>query len=273
MTDKLEIITKVGKALVKKVFQNDSVKLAEDEAEMSRIRLESALRQHEIMENFIEERKTKHENKRAITEKSIPHLNPDAKPKDIQPDWIANFFDKHCLVSDEQIQELLARILAGEANTPGSVSKRTVNLFADFDQKDAQTFIDLMSFTWQIQTLYHQPLVYDLENPIYKDNGINFGRLMHLENIGMVSFKSLSGFKLTNFPETITVSYSNNIKQLRLKKDPDSTYPFSAGTVYFTDSGFELAPILKKDNIKEIPQFETYVHNKWKELGYTILPA
>ena len=273
MTDKLEIITKAGKALVKKVFQNDPVKLAEDDAKVSKIRLESALDQHKMMEDFVEEQKAKHENKRSITEKALHHLNQDATPDNIQPDWIANFFDKHSLVSDEQIQELLARILAGEANTPGSVSKRTANLLADFDQKDAQTFIDLMSFTWQIQTRYDQPLVYDFQNPIYEDNGINFGRLMHLENIGMVSFRSLYGFKLANFPETITVSYSNNIKQLRLKKDPDSTYPFNAGTVYFTDSGFELALILKKDNIKEIPQFETYVHNIWKELGYTILPA
>ena len=272
MTDKLEIITKVGKALVKKVFQNDPVKLAEDEAKVSKIRLESALDQHKMMKDFVEEQKVKHENKRSITEKAIHHLNQDATPDNIQPDWIANFFDKHSLVSDEQIQELLARILAGEANTPGSVSKRTVNLLADFDQKDAQTFINLMSFIWQIHNRY-LPLVYDFDNPVYRDNGINFGRLLHLENISMIRFESFTGFELTKFDEIITVLYCNNIKRLRLKKAPDSTYPFNVGSVYFTDSGFELALIFKKDNIKEIPQFETHVHNKWKELGYTILPA
>ena len=272
MTDKLEIIAKVGKALVKKVFQNDPVKLAEDESKVSKIRLESALDQQKMMKDFVEEQKVKHENKRSITEKAIHHLNQDATPDNIQPDWIANFFDKHSLVSDEQIQELLARILAGEANTPESVSKRTVNLLADFDQKDAQTFINLMSFAWQIHDRY-LPLVYDSNNPVYMDNGINFGRLLHLENIGMIRFESLTGFQLTKFDGIITVLYRNNIKRLRLKKAPDSTCSFSVGSVYFTDSGFELAFIFKKDNIKEIPQFETHVHNKWKELGYTILPA
>ena len=232
MADKLEIITKAGKALVKKVFQNDPAKLAEDEAKVSKIRLESALDQHEIIQDFVEEQKVKHENKRSITEKAIHHLNQDATPDNIQPDWIANFFDKHSLVSDEQIQELLARILAGEANTPGSVSKRTVNLLADFDQKDAQTFINLMSFAWKIHDRY-VPLVYDFDNPVYRDNGISFGRLLHLESIGMIRFESLTGFKLTKFDETITVLYCNNIKQLRLKKGPDSTYPFSAGSVVF----------------------------------------
>ena len=96
---------------------------------------------------------------------------------------------------------------------------------------------------------------------------------MHLENIGMIRFESLTGFELRNFPETIIVLYCNNVKRLKLKKAPDSTYFFSAGSVYFTDSGYELALILQKDYIKEIPQFEAYVHNKWKELGYTILPA
>ena len=99
MTDKLETIAKVGKALVKKVFQNDPVKLAQDEAKVSKIRLESALDQHKMMEDFVEEQKVKHENKRSITEKAIHHLNQDATPDNIQPDWIANFFDKHSLVS------------------------------------------------------------------------------------------------------------------------------------------------------------------------------
>ena len=273
MTDRLEIIIKLGKALVKKVFQNDPVKLAEDEAEVSRIRLESTLDQQKMGEDFVEELKVKHENKRSITEKAIHHLNQDATPDNIQPDWIANFFDKHSLVSDEQIQELLARILAGEANTPGSVSKRTVNLLADFDQKDAQTFINLMSFAWQIHDRY-QPLVYDSNNPVYIGNGIDFGRLLHLENIGMIQFGSLAGYQLTKFNhEIIKVLYRNNTKRLMLKKAPDSTYSFNVGSVYFTDSGLELALIYLKDNIKEIPEFETHVHNKWKELGYTILPA
>ena len=271
MTDNLEMITKVGKSLVKKVFQNDPVKLAKDKAKVSKIRLESALDQHKMMEDFVEAQKVKHENKRSITEKAIHHLNQDATPDNIQPDWIANFFDKHSLVSDEQIQELLARILAGEANTPGSISKRTVNLLANFDQKDVQTFINLMSFSWHIHNHY-VPLVYDSDNPVYVDNGINFGRLLHLETISLIRFGNLTGFELRKFNEIITVLYRNNTKLLRLKKAIDSAYTFNAGSVYFTDSGFELARILKKDGIKEIPQFETYVHNKWEELGYTILP-
>ena len=38
----------------------------------------------------------------------------------IEDDWIIKFFDKNRLVTDEDVQDLWASILAGEANSAGS---------------------------------------------------------------------------------------------------------------------------------------------------------
>ena len=42
----------------------------------------------------------------------------------------------------------MAKLLAGEANKPGKYSKRTIELVALFDKKDAQLFNDLCTFCW-----------------------------------------------------------------------------------------------------------------------------
>ena len=46
------------------------------------------------------------------------------------------------------MQSLWARLLAGEANQPGTFSKRTVELVASLDKSDAQLFTGLCRFAW-----------------------------------------------------------------------------------------------------------------------------
>ena len=261
-----------GKALVKKVFKEDPVKKAKDDAEVSEIRLKSEINRREILNDLIEKERKKLENREAITTKALSHLNENAKPDKIDPDWIANFFDKHCLVSNEQAQDLLARILAGEANSPGKISKRTVNLLADFDQQDAEFFLALTSFVRKINELF-VPLIYDSGNAIYRDNGVNFGRLIHLDSIGLLQFDSINGFILTGRPEKIIVEYDNKEMLLVLAKSGHSDfkdYIVNIGSACFTHSGLELLSIVKKQGIVKIPEFDEYIRSQWEKLGYKL---
>ena len=267
-------LTDVGKGLVKKVFEEDRVKKAKDDAEIHEIRLRSELHRRDILNNLIEEEVKKHENKQAITAKALPYLDADANPDKIDSDWIANFFDKHCLVSDEQAQDLLARILAGEANSPGKISKRTVNLLANFDQEDAKLFIALASFIRSIDKVY-VPLIYDCSNSIYPDSGINFGKLMHLDSIGFLQFDNFSGFTLTNLPEKIIVEHDDGQMFLVLVKSQPATprdYIVNIGSAYLTGSGFELLSIIQKKDVVKIPGFDEYLRSEWEKLGYKLEP-
>jgi hypothetical protein len=53
-----------------------------------------------------------------FTEKALPQLDEGADPNAMEDDWVTNFFDKSRIVSDDVMQELWARVLAGEANRP-----------------------------------------------------------------------------------------------------------------------------------------------------------
>ena len=108
------------------------VRVARAEAEAERIRAEAQIQitdlQRRAMYRFLQEEANKQAHIEEITRRALPLLEENATPENVANDWITNFFDKSRIVSDDQMQELWSRVLAGEANSPGAFSRRTVNL-------------------------------------------------------------------------------------------------------------------------------------------------
>ena len=63
-------------------------------------------RQQRAARRFIEEETKNQINIECITHQTIPHLNEDSQPEKIEEDFLRNFFDKCCIVSDEQMQDI-----------------------------------------------------------------------------------------------------------------------------------------------------------------------
>jgi hypothetical protein len=96
------------------------------------------------------------------------------------------------------MQSLWAKVLAGEANSPGTYSKRTVNFLGSLDKTDANLFTSLCGFGWGVGNII--PLIFDSREQIYNNQGINYSTLSHLDDIGLVSFNHLSGFRQMGLP-------------------------------------------------------------------------
>jgi uncharacterized protein DUF2806 len=114
------------------------------------------------------------------------------------------------------MQHIWAKVLAGEANSPGTYSKRTVNFLGSLDKQDALLFTKLCGFGWQIGNV--AIIIYDNNNPIYTGAGINFSVLSHLDDIGLISFQHLTGFKRKGFPKQISVFYYGEPHQYRISE-------------------------------------------------------
>ena len=120
-------------------------------------------------------------------------LLPEARPDLIDDDWFANFKEKCRTCSDEDMATLWAQLLAGEANEPGSYSRKTVNILADMSKADAELFSNLCRF--QLMDVPGQghgrfPVIVkmgDVSAP-YKRHGITPASLRTLENIGLIRF-------------------------------------------------------------------------------------
>ena len=146
---------------------------------------------------WIDEEAQRQKNIEDVTAKALPMLNDDSKPDSIEDDWLVNFFDKSRIVSDNEMQELWSRVLASEANAPGTYSRRTVNFLSDLDKAEAELFAKLCGFVWEVVSEL-VPLVLDYKAEIYESNGISFVGLGHLESIGLIKFNEIAGFTLTN---------------------------------------------------------------------------
>ncbi len=207
---------------------------------------------------WIEEEAQRQKNMEDITAKALPQLNEKATPDSMENDWLVNFFDKSRIVSDKDMQDLWSRILAGEANTPGTYSKRTVNFLSDLDKVDAALFTKLCGFGWRIGDVV--PVVFDVRAEIYNRRGVNFNSLSHLESIGLVQFGSIAGYKRLNLPKTFSVFYYG--KSLALEMTKDAGNELEIGKTLLTKIGQELAPICGS---RPVEGFRDYVMDKWKQ--------
>jgi hypothetical protein len=176
----------------------------------------------------------------------------------MEDDWITNFFDKSRIVSDADMQRLWSGVLAGEANTPGSFSKRTVNLLGDLDKSDAELFTSLCGFGWVVGNV--TPLVFDVMDELYKLQGVSFDTLTHLEALGLIKFDSFSGFNRIHMPKTYTVYYFGKPVELTFAKESENALPI--GKLLLTNAGQQLASICAT---KPVDGFFEFVCEKWEK--------
>lgn len=253
------LIKKVSKA-VGGIFAPYQIKrIAKAEAEAAIIKAETEIQITDLhrraMHRFIEEEAQRQNNIEQITNKALPQLQADSDASDMEDDWVTNFFDKSRIVSDSEMQDLWARVLAGEANAPGTYSKRTVNFLGDLDKADAELFSKLCGFGWMIGNVV--PLVFDVQADIYNQNGVDFNTLSHLESIGLIQFNNLSGFSRLKLPKRFEVYYYGAPLLLEMPNDDDK---LEIGKVMLTKTGQELAPICKS---RPVSGFSDYVKEKW----------
>ena len=199
----------------------------------------------------------KQRNIEEIIAKASPEVQESAKPEDIEEDWITHFFDKCRLVSDEDMQMIWAKVLAGEANSPGTFSKRTISFVETLEKSDANLFQNLCRFIWHSGNSTY-PIIFNINNEIYNTYHITYGNLLHLDSIGLVKFNNLSGYVLKDQPDRITFSYFNNrlIFEFINKEKKD----LSVGSVVFTTVGNQLAKIC---DVQPIDSFYDYIISTW----------
>ena len=241
-------------------------RVAEAEAEAGKI---TAVAQIEVTElqrravvRFLAEEAKKQNNIESITYKALPEVAPEAKPEQMEDDWIANFFDKCRLISDEEMQTLWAKILAGEANSPGKFSKRTVNLLASLDKLDAVLFSNLCSFVFVIAG-GPSPLVFNCNDKIYSEVGLYFSNLSHLENAGLIHFNSLSSYVRKDLGQKSFAHYFGRRFWIEFPQQQEK-HTLRTGQVILTRPGAELAPLCAAQPREG---FLEYVKEQWKRYG------
>lgn len=223
------------------------------------------------MQRLLHQEERKQANIESITAQAIQALPNEASTEALSEDWVAHFFKQCDTVSDKDMQSLWARLLAGEATSPGRFSKRTVDCVASFDVKDAVLFSTIAQFVWNFldeAPLFSgaTPLIYDWNEKVYKDQGINFSSLSHLAAIGLITYSGAGGGYIRTWEDGDGLTTYQNTP-LMLEFDAARPNSIEVGSCLLTSVGVELFPIC---GAKHNPAFYEFILNRWVSQGIRV---
>jgi hypothetical protein len=238
------LIEKISQAVGGMFRPHQTVRIARADAEAAFIKANSDIQindlSHRAMLRFIEEEKQYQLNMESITANAINDINLDAHPQDMDLDWISSFFQKARHVSDTTMQSLWSKILAGEANHPGSFSKRTLGIVSDIGRHEAETFTEFGRFCVHFKEANRwTPVVFDT-SLLSSFFNFNIDSMRLLEALGLAQNLQSQGHTIAVQQLKPHLHYFGKIAELSMPRENEQIY---VGRVSLTAYGEELMPI------------------------------
>lgn len=98
----------------------------------------------------------------------------------VDDDWLFRWRDNASQVSNDQLQNLWGRVLAGEIKGPGSYSLRTLEFLKNLSQQEAKAIAKLSQFAIE-------GAIYRGANEILEKCGVTFDFLLNMQQLGVIS--------------------------------------------------------------------------------------
>jgi hypothetical protein len=191
-------------------------------------------------------------NIESITRKAITALPSSVSSEPVDEDWIFDFYERSQDISDEQIQEIWARILAGEVTQPGSFSKRTLETVKTLSANEAQLFVKCCPFVWNGEDLEDRafPIIFVGDKTKFPTQaGLNFTALQILQAAGLMV---IGQFVITHPGNLYHIEYFGSRYLLTLPER--NIFQFPTGQALFTEAGKELLRMIKAEPDREYEQ-------------------
>lgn len=164
----------------------------------------------------------------------------------IEDDWISRFFNIAEDISNEEMQGLWGRILAGEVKQPKSYSLRTLELLKNLSKSEAEVFTKIAQLKI---TSGDKSFVYNQDDGKFleDDFGITFSDRLLLTELGLIasennlefSFNPTNNAKMTNI-----LTYGNKgIVLFRNENTPKQPLQ----VLVFTKIGLELSKLITQN--------------------------
>lgn len=133
---------------------------------------------------------TKQQNIEAVADNAYEELEniQDVSSEPVNPDWTLRFFNSVENISNEDMQKIWGRILAGEIKRPHTYSYRTLEKLKNMTQQEAECFQIVSTLA-----LRHSGKDFILnDEDILKKYSVYFGHILLLEECGLMMAQNLS---------------------------------------------------------------------------------
>ena len=249
----------------------DSIKLiteAQEEARGSLINDPTLTHTELDIRDEIHTRTTFQEEKRQRNIESVVRRAADqlgdeeVQDHEVDHDWTAAFFTEVQDVSSEKMQQIWARILAGEVSRPGTTSMRTLSILKTLSQSDAELFQRATQFI--------------LGKFILKDDTItryipqfpSYGELMLLSHHGLFQLGTALHMTFLNQSE---YHFLEEDVVCRIFRESREEFNMSIPSHILSPSGEEIYQVVKQyKNDEYIRGFAQFLHKKYRaKLAYS----
>jgi hypothetical protein len=230
----------------------DIVLTALAEAEASKIKTKSDLENHALrkraLSSLVGEQERLQQNRESITQKMLQHLPAETTLADVQKldeDWLANTYKKAAEYSDDEVQELWAKIIAGEVIQQGSFSRNTVNTLNNLDKHQLQLFETLCNLSFDCGSI----LIYESNDSFLKTKGLNFLAIQELEQLGLITTLHGGAQFLYKNPDGnggLTFLYFDKL----LFFETQNGFNLNMGMVRFSAAGTQLRTLVNRQPIE-----------------------
>lgn len=157
----------------------------------------------------------------------------------VEQGWISSFFDSISNVSDEDLQKLWGRILAGEIIQPKSYSLRTLETIKNLSREEAELFKRVAPLVTQLEGDFFLTS----EVGILKKYGVSYDDILSLDECGLLNSNGMVSVTC-NFSDGESIVLSNQSKLLLIKRIQSAMETISLGVFGLTRAGKELYSIM-----------------------------
>ena len=177
------------------------------------------------------------------------------------PDWTARFFNDVQDVSSEDMQKIWARILAGEVESPGRTSLRTLDTLRNMTKSDAVMFRGVCDFVMDGKFVFYDDSVKGIE-------ALKYSKLLHLQDCGLVNVgpNLVNQYAREDIKEFL-ITYQGS--GLVVARDIDVRHVLNVPVVLLTTSGEELFRIAQcRFQMEYLQSFARFLQSHSCQLSY-----
>jgi hypothetical protein len=183
----------------------------------------------------------------ALTDQTGRGNSESVSDEPVDQDWVAAFFG-HCQdISNDQMQRLWARILAGEVVKPGSFSLRSLAFVRTISKRDADLFTRFCSMLWLTGDGLIPITINHVRTAAVPGLEMTLTDFAYLDSLGLITFENIKGFDVT-LPSGTNVLIMHYYGRPHLFSRPgqppqEETARLPIGNVLLSHVGRELASV------------------------------
>ena len=197
------------------------------------------------------------------------------------PSIIGPALDASKFTSSDELRDLLGRILAGEVDKPGSVSRKAVSVAQDLTPRNLQEFLKLRAVVWRnnsgsensscIVVLGKRLGLYTTEFISFgsEEVGVGYYDFGELQQLGLLQERPYGmSFSLTNELDGYDLAYGERIISLRATAVQSEV---SLGMYALTRAGEDILTLFIGEEFAQLEGYFEEVCEHWRSTGVEVV--